>query len=214
MMRGRLEIIAQHLASYCEVTDRCEVERTFQDILAAQTFVGEECRFLYWCCHVFGMQISYPLPFLAPMPNERMPLSAFKASFANTPAKAVLLKNLIGYTDRMKVDIDVEALDVIVGGSFVESKKDNPDDIDVIITIPPVLYRGVEEREPEIKSSVRGPLGIDVVFLPEQFSLFSFRAFSRLMCLCNDLNIQPDDWQPFPIEKIAFTRRQLYRFVV
>lgn len=211
-MEDRQDIIARHLASYRVDHDHREIEKTFQDILDAGTFLGEECRFLYWCCHEFGMQIPFPLPCVAELPVRHMPITTFQTNFVRSESRLKLFQNLIEYLNLLKISMELEYIYVVVGGSFVNPEKENPDDIDVIITIPADHYQKFEDNERAIKKSVRIPLGIDVVFLPSDFTLSSFRAFSRIMCLCNDLDVQPDDWQPFPIETITFSPRVLHSF--
>jgi len=207
-------VIIKHEKDYITNLSKIDKNILYECLLAKQKLVGVECRFLYWLSYNDGFEIEFPKPIIPTLPITSYELEKFSLSFLKSAVRKKIFNSLILFSNLVKESCKINSLEIIIGGSFIDINQRFPSDIDIVI-----LYPGEHKSNPifdlsNIETQKLINSDLDIVFLPQNFSLKSFKSFSRIMCLSNNLNYQTEDDEVFPVEKVKFCERALIKIVL
>ena len=138
-----------------------------------------------WVCIELGVRPKINFPFTEPI--EDSTLEAFKKEYLFSEKRRTLFNELERYILQIKNEENIIEIEVLVGGSFTDITVENPNDIDICILVS-AENKGKKSFDffphPEM---VLRPLCVDNKFLPKDFSLGIFKAYSRIVHLGNKI---------------------------
>jgi hypothetical protein len=159
-------------------------------------FSGPEYRFMCWLkfMDIFSLDGIMLPKVLSKDEIPVVPIQEFEDEFSYSDQRKTLLKNLIETVQSLRSLKNInEPINVIVGGSYVDSGNDRPNDIDCIFLIPenvwqrnPIAYmEDILRQSPRLDGTV-----IDFKTLPDNFSLSNFKGYNDICLLANNTKIR------------------------
>lgn len=204
--------ISNHFEDYLYQPEKNLYNESYNYLINKQNYNGIEYRFICWLNYNNNkFTININKPFLITPKN--ISFDEFKNTHSFSNYRNKLLSTFQWFVEIIKEEYKLISLEVIVGGSFTDKNIDNPNDIDIILLIPDDLVMNDSNiNEHYLYTNHRIPRGIDVKFLPENYSLSVFKAYSNFICLCNNSLYRDKDRIAYSNNE--FSKRDLYRFIL
>lgn len=178
-----LKEIANQGRNYIADPDKQFIKIAYEYLSAESNLNGYEYRFLCWLNFNFDLDIKLNLPSIES--PKLVNLFSFKESYLFSDRRHILYESLLDYIKGLKERTQLKDVFVLIGGSFTDTNVDAPNDIDIAILTPCGFEDSDEFNENYQPTHELIPEGVDMVFLPEELKLSSFKVFSRIMCLGN-----------------------------
>ena len=178
------EEIDNYFDFYNHPIDEIFLKSAYDFLIEKQIFEGVDYRFLCWLNHFYDYPIKINKPyFVSPVEYS---ISGFEKDFLFNEKRKTLFKSLTGYIDFLKACEKFDILTVLIGGSFSDKNNEPPDDIDAVILLP--IKNDFDQALEAISQSDSAyfPEKVDVKFLPVNYTLENFKAYSHITCLGNN----------------------------
>lgn len=187
--------------------ENVDYERLYHYLAEKETFTALQYRFLCWTGAKLGKPVKVNSPYISIPRNYE--ITEFKKEFLYAPKRTKLFDSLVAYIEKLKVQQKIQGkFDVLIGGSFTDPNYDHPDDIDAIILLSETQKSNFALHEAFQKMIKNFTPGIDVHFLPADYDLKHYKAYSNISYLSS----KPDDKQKeTEIDNNTFTQRRLVR---
>lgn len=161
-----------------------EIQDIYNYLNEKATFTSLQYRFLCWA----GKRLNKPVKVQQPLiPKiEIFELTTFRSDYVNSEQRLALFKTLEEYIAGLKSRFNIQDdLIILIGGSFTDRDNLVPNDIDLVVISP--AHLNMDPRFHEILENVleRIPQGIDIHFLPDDYSMENYKAYSNLTHLGN-----------------------------
>lgn len=141
-----------------------------------------EYRFLCWLNYSKQYEIKIKPPYIPEIIN--ISGQELENRYLKSVQRKNLYKLLNSFLEILQEKFSISNIQLIIGGSYLDTEKENPKDIDLVILLP--------KDSPDIHENFlykcgQVPSGIDVKFLPANYSMHKFKAYSNLICLANKI---------------------------
>jgi len=131
----------------------------------------------------------------------------FRSKYLSSEKRKELFNLLEEYIRLIKIKEQiVTPIKVLIGGSFTDPDIQNPNDIDICTLVPTTFKNRKSFDWIPFPGQVKRPDCIDNKFLPEDFSLNRFQAYSRIVHLGNKI---AKDKNGVIIQPRQFTSRKI-----
>jgi hypothetical protein len=147
-----------------------------------------EYLFLCWLNYRFGKKIHLNIPHIVD-PIE-ISLDLFKPKFLFSEKRNYLFEVLLEFICQLRTAGNICMFQIIIGGSFTDTDTKEPGDMDLVILLPLEQFNDINFNELNLERSKKVPLGIDFKFLPENYNLQNYRAYSNIIYLGNKAKYQ------------------------
>ncbi|WP_343570949.1 hypothetical protein [Sphingobacterium sp.] len=168
---------------HADITDE-EVQDIYNYLNEKATFTSLQYRFLCWAGKRLNKSVKIEQPLIPEI--EIFELTKFRADYVNSEQRLTLFNALDEYLAEIKIRFNIQDdLKILIGGSFTERDNLVPNDIDLVVISP--AHLNTDPRFNEILERVlnRIPQGIDIHFLPDDYSIENYKAYSNLTHLGN-----------------------------
>lgn len=168
---------------HADITDE-EVQGIYNYLNEKATFTSLQYRFLCWAGKRLNKSVKIEQPLIPEI--EIFELTKFRANYVNSEQRLTLFNALDEYIAELKSRFNIEDdLKILIGGSFTERDNLVPNDIDLVVISPAHLNTDPCFNEILERVQNRIPQGIDIHFLPDDYSIESYKAYSNLTHLGN-----------------------------
>ena len=141
-----------------------------------------EYRFLCWLNYTKQYAIKIKTPCVPEIINISGP--ELENRYLKSTQRKDLYKLLNSFLEILHEKFSIRNIQLIIGGSYLDTEKENPKDIDLVILLP---KDSPDIHENYLYKCNQVPNGIDVKFLPIDYSMHKFKAYSNLICLANKI---------------------------
>lgn len=198
--------IQGYFNSYYYKIDKGFLREAYNYLKNKDKLLGVEYRFLCW------LNVNYQYPVEIELPIITLPhtidLVAFEAEYTYNDKRKKLYKLLSKFINELKNRHNLSVLNVLIGGSYADTRIEIPKDIDICILVPE-SHRDTHELHLNYQLACNNvPVGVDLRFLPEDYSIEIFKAYSRIVCLGNKAKFKDKDG-PFSFNE--FTKRKILK---
>lgn len=167
-------------------------------------FLSIEERVLSWLISQHSLKIDSQINLPTIKPPVKLSIDAFYEKFIISEKRDELYSKLIELISLLKTELYVSSVKIVIGGSFIDNLKRNPNDLDFIIIVDKNCIEKLPLGEntfliPRVKEKIYPNIdvdGLDFIFLPEDYTLKSFKAYSKFVMLGNIAKI-PDKNKEF-----------------
>ncbi len=182
-----VEMLEREIENYSmnyECPDNEEFFKIVYDyLIEKKKFEGIEYRFLCWLNHKCDWLIKINTPYLVePVFVDR---DSFEIKYLSSIKKKSLFSELLVFIAEIKILAKVDLLFVLIGGSFVDESNSNPNDLDCVILLNEEYLNNFQLNENYLRSCEKIPKGVDMHFLPDNYTTKVFKAYSHIMYLGN-----------------------------
>jgi hypothetical protein len=200
------KLMNNHFKNYYPTPEKEFLNDAYKLLSSSDKLSGFDYRFLCWLNMVFGFKSDINLPYI--MPPKLIDFYTFNNTYLFSTHRLALFETFSSFIQRLK-NHTLEKIEILIGGSFTDYNFENPNDIDIAIIIPPGYEDDDLFNEAYLYTFNKIPKGIDVVFLPKELEITSFKVFSRLMCLGNKAKFT--DKMNVSFENNIFTERDIIK---
>lgn len=161
-----------------------EIQDIYNYLNEKATFTSLQYRFLCWAGKRLNKSVKIEQPLIPEI--EIFELTKFRVDYVNSVQRLALFNALEEYIADLKNRFRIQDdLKILIGGSFTDRDNLVPNDIDLVVISP--AYLNKDPRFHEILEQVldRIPQGIDIHFLPDDYSIKNYKAYSNLTHLGN-----------------------------
>jgi len=188
---AEIEINIKHLKSGSDLP-KYLLDEIFNYLLNKEILIGVEYRIICWLISQYNFKIDFKID----LPKINIPRivkkEEFELRYLFSIKRNSLYASLIEFTNVLKNNLYKNYIRVIVGGSFTDLQNSNPNDLDLIVLVSEEDLENKYCNEcfylnPKLTDYVNLDLRhkLDLSFLPQNYSFKSFRAYNKIVCLCN-----------------------------
>ncbi len=164
-------------------------------------------RFLCWLNHSYDYPIKINKPYIVKPTYYKK--AKFETAYLFSEKRKSRFKLLSDYIDKLKKSEKMESISILIGGSFSDETNETPKDIDIVILIP--KSQG-NNHLPNLETQyLLHPYlfeKVDMKFLPENYSLNKFKAYSHIISLGNKAR-QKDEYTGKELSNNELEKRKI-----
>ncbi|MBN8693063.1 MAG: hypothetical protein J0L69_07680 [Bacteroidetes bacterium] len=171
-----------------------KIYKNLIDELSAGNEIREQ-GYKYLCWLNFHDMSVYPVEINKPIVPNVLMLSAeeFKNRFCTNGKRNEIYEHFLGYVKARMEEFQVNTLNVLIGGSFVEAENTAPNDIDCMIIVNREQLKRIVANDYD-SYCVRKCLPVDVEFAIEDLTYKDYWYYSCLTHLGNKPKDKGSEW--------------------
>ncbi|TAL61579.1 MAG: hypothetical protein EPN85_04460 [Bacteroidetes bacterium] len=153
-----------------------------------------EYRFLCWLNHNNSENFPISINKLLIPKITNFSYFEFKKSYVTNEIRISLFNLLCEFVKDRNAVFNLENVDLLIGGSFIDPNNESPNDLDFILLLPNnyiVSYPAACDEEDERIMQIK----IDAHFLPIDYSFRSIKAYIHIMMLGNKPEIKDKQYE-------------------
>lgn len=185
------------------------IKDAYNYLTKKRIFEGLEYRFLCWLNYKFKYNIKIKTPYINK--PKLLKVVDFERSYLISDKRKNLYLDLKHVLDYFRTKFNSDKVKILVGGSYTDLEVTLPDDIDVCIIYPKSIKRPGELKVDytifRSKKRILNENKLDIQFLPENYNLAYFNAYSIISMLGN--NAFYKDKEKIAIPNNSFTKREI-----
>jgi hypothetical protein len=183
-------LIERQRKNYLYIIDKDEEIKMFEVLESKRELKGlnrYEYNYLAFLVNKYGLQVDVKGPKLPLI--TKISFELFKKKFGFNEGRNELYKTLLEASKSMLSEYQIEQFELLVGGSYVDTENENPDDIDLIILLPRNIF--LKDIKYTVLNKIinlykiEGKVTIDLLELPADYDYNVYMTYEQITLISN-----------------------------